>query len=273
MILRYAEVLLSYVEALIEDDQWNHPDVVKYLNEVRARAAMPPVDVTVYNSQAKLRELVRRERQSELAFEGGRFHDIRRWGILGDVMNGQVYGAIDPATNEPVKVEVRSCNAARDYRWPIPQAEILANTNMVQNDFLLTGLKYSINQYLFMNRRSLIKQLGLSIGATVIGSETMARLSDGTLAYEVPKNPLHKPLDKPVTAITLGAGGRGNVYGNYAAKYPNMLKIVGVAEPNTIRNDRYSTKHQIADANRFDTWERVFERPKFSERHHYNHAG
>jgi predicted dehydrogenase len=116
-----------------------------------------------------------------------------------------------------------------------------------------------------MNRRSLIKQLGLSIGATVIGSETMARLSDGTLVYEVPKNPLHKRIDKPVTAITLGAGGRGNVYGGFAAKYPNLLKIVGVAEPIPIRNERYTAKHQIADANRFDTWERVFERPKFAD--------
>jgi predicted dehydrogenase len=116
-----------------------------------------------------------------------------------------------------------------------------------------------------MNRRSLIKQLGLSIGATVIGAETMARLSDGILVYEVPKNPLHKRLDKPVTAITLGAGGRGNVYGNFAAKYPELLDIIGVAEPNPIRNERYTAKHQIAEANRFDTWERVFERPKFAD--------
>ncbi|WP_207514325.1 Gfo/Idh/MocA family protein [Longitalea luteola] len=116
-----------------------------------------------------------------------------------------------------------------------------------------------------MNRRNLIKQLGLSIGATVIGSETMARLADGTVVYEIPKNPLHKRIDKPVTAITLGAGGRGNVYGNYAAKFPDMLKIVGVAEPNVVRNERYTKKHQIAETNRFDTWERVFERPKFAD--------
>ncbi|WP_207514327.1 RagB/SusD family nutrient uptake outer membrane protein [Longitalea luteola] len=134
MIIRYAEILLNYVEALIELEQHHHPDVVKYLNEIRERATMPPVNVTVYNTQEKLRELVRRERQSELAFEGGRFYDIRRWGILGTVMNGQVYGAVDPATNEPVKVEARSCNEARDFRWPIPQREILANPMMEQND-------------------------------------------------------------------------------------------------------------------------------------------
>jgi predicted dehydrogenase len=116
-----------------------------------------------------------------------------------------------------------------------------------------------------MNRRNLLKQLSLSVGATVIGSNTMARLANDTYEYEVPTNPLHKRIDKPVTAITLGAGSRGNVYGNFADKFPNLLDIVGVAEPIAIRNERYATKHKIADTNRFNTWERVFERPKFAD--------
>jgi hypothetical protein len=121
---------------------------------------------------------------------------------------------------------------------------------------------YSINR---MNRRHLIKQLGLSIGATIIGSESMARLSDNTYEYEIPRNRLHKRLNNPVTAITLGAGNRGNVYGNFAAQFPDQLKIIGVAEPVAIRNERYATKHQIAEANRFNTWEQVFEKPKFAD--------
>ena len=63
-----------------------------------------------------------------------------------------------------------------------------------------------------MNRRNLLKQLSLSVGATVLGSKTMAHLANDTIEYEVPGNPLHKRIDKPVTAITLGAGNRGNVY-------------------------------------------------------------
>lgn len=47
-------------------------------------------------------------------------------------------------------------------------------------------------------------------------------------------------IKKPVTAITLGAGSRGNVYGNYAVQYPDQLDIVGVAEPVQIRNERYT---------------------------------
>lgn len=116
-----------------------------------------------------------------------------------------------------------------------------------------------------MNRRTLLKNLSLSLGAAVIRTDSMARLSDNVFAYDTPVNPLHKRLDKPVTAITLGAGNRGNVYGNFAAKFPDQLKIVGVAEPIPLRNERYATKHQVPAANRFDTWERVFERPKFAD--------
>jgi predicted dehydrogenase len=68
-----------------------------------------------------------------------------------------------------------------------------------------------------------------------------------------------------VTAITLGAGARGNVYGNYAAAYPQQLDIVGVAEPIPIRQERYSQKHGISAGNRFVTWEHVFRRPKFAD--------
>lgn len=133
MIMRYAEVLLNYVECLIELNDYSNPDVVKYLNEIRSRAGMPNVNTAVYNSQEKLRELVRRERRIELAFEGVRYYDIRRWGIFEQVMNGQVYGAIDPATGQPVNVEVRSAKATRDMIWPIPQKELLANPQMTQN--------------------------------------------------------------------------------------------------------------------------------------------
>lgn len=116
-----------------------------------------------------------------------------------------------------------------------------------------------------MDRRKLLKNLGFSIGAAFISRDLLAQVDDNTYEYTIPQNPLYKPLRKPVTAITLGAGGRGNVYGNFALKFPDQLDIVGVAEPIPIRNDRYAQKHAIPDSNRFDTWERVFERPKFAD--------
>ncbi len=133
MIIRYAEVLLNYVESLVELDDSLNPDVLKYLNEIRNRANMPDVQGFKYNTQSTLRTLIRRERQAELAFEGQRYFDIRRWDIVNDVMNGEVYGATNPITGELTQVQTRSYNPLRDYLWPIPDVEINANPNMVQN--------------------------------------------------------------------------------------------------------------------------------------------
>ena len=72
-------------------------------------------------------------------------------------------------------------------------------------------------------------------------------------------------MGKPVRAITLGAGNRGTVYGNYAVNFPGEMKIVGVAEPIKFRNDKYAKTHKIPDANRFVTWEHVFNKPKFAD--------
>lgn len=133
MIIRYAEVLLNYVEALIELGQWEHPDVIRYINLVRNRATMPSISFAKYNSQEKMRQLVRQERSVELAFEGVHYFDIRRWGIWEEVMNGPVYGAVNPDTGERIEVEQRNTNGQRSFWWPIPQIELLANPNMDQN--------------------------------------------------------------------------------------------------------------------------------------------
>lgn len=112
------------------------------------------------------------------------------------------------------------------------------------------------------NRRDAIRALGLSLGG--------AALPFSTWAVDENKQPILLPdkklrLNKPVTAITCGAGNRGNVYGGYAVQYPDQLDIVGVAEPITIRNERYAQKHNISTENRFKTWEDVFKRPKFAD--------
>lgn len=113
------------------------------------------------------------------------------------------------------------------------------------------------------SRRSALKALGLGAGSLLTGSK---------LAFDEHNHPIHLPdpqlypnPESPITAITLGAGNRGNVYGNYATKYPEQLKIVGVAEPIQIRNDRYAVQHNISDDRRFVTWEHVFEHPKMAD--------
>ena len=73
------------------------------------------------------------------------------------------------------------------------------------------------------------------------------------------------PPPRTISAITLGAGARGNVYGNFALAYPRHLKVVGVAEPDAVRRDGYGERHGIAPDARFHDWEEVFRRPKFAD--------
>lgn len=114
------------------------------------------------------------------------------------------------------------------------------------------------------SRRNILKAFGITVGGSFFPFSLWGRTETGEHLI-LPENPLHKPLAKPVTAITLGAGARGNVYGDYAVEYPEQLDIVGVAEPIPLRNERYAKKHKIADANRFKTWEDVFKKPKFAD--------
>jgi len=112
------------------------------------------------------------------------------------------------------------------------------------------------------SRREAIKALGISIGTTAIPFSSWAT-DENKIPILLPEKDIL--LDKPITAITCGAGSRGNVYGNYSVQYPEQLDIVGVAEPIAIRNERYTKKHAIKDENRFHTWEDVFKRPKFAD--------
>lgn len=113
-----------------------------------------------------------------------------------------------------------------------------------------------------LSRRDVLKTLGLAAAAVPFASRARTETGEKII---LPDNPLHQKVKKPVTAITLGAGARGNVYGNYAVQYPDQLDIVGVAEPVAVRNDRYTKKHNIPEQNRFSTWEDVFRRPKFAD--------
>lgn len=113
-----------------------------------------------------------------------------------------------------------------------------------------------------LNRRNAIKALGLSLGSAALPFSSWAT-NENKEKILLPNKKLQ--LSKPVTAITCGAGNRGNVYGGYSLKYPDQLDIVGVAEPIAIRNERYAQKHNIKNENRFNTWEDVFKRPKFAD--------
>ncbi len=107
ILVRLAEMYLARAEAnarLGESDA----TVLADINVVRARAGATPVSVT---GQANLLDAVLNERRLELAFEGHRFFDLRRFG----------------------QAETKLQIDASRLLLPIPQAELDVNTNLLQN--------------------------------------------------------------------------------------------------------------------------------------------
>ncbi|KAA2241779.1 RagB/SusD family nutrient uptake outer membrane protein [Chitinophaga agrisoli] len=140
VLIRFAEVLLTYAEAKIELNQIDQ-SVYDAINRVRQRPGvmMPQVTAATAPTQTALRDAVRRERRAEFAVEDNRLFDIRRWKIAETVMNGPVYGILNnffKSRNDYGKhilVETRVFKPGRDYLWAIPQSERSINPNIGQN--------------------------------------------------------------------------------------------------------------------------------------------
>ncbi len=143
-IIRYAEVLLSYLESKLESSAAIDQALLDAtINKVRGRDAvkMPAVTTT---DPTELRKIIRRERRVEFAFEGLRYYDILRWGIAAEELNRQFTGmklTNDPAnyTAFPVDNEGYLIYQKRNFKkginelWPIPQSERDINKNLTQN--------------------------------------------------------------------------------------------------------------------------------------------
>lgn len=159
IVIRYAEVLLIYAEAKLKAGQVD-ASVYSALNKIRARANMPEIAET---TAEELFYAIARERRHELAREGQRLSDIRRWKIAENVMNGFVLGRMQKSypTKAPVidqwgtpnyvaagipiasevnhpntsmrTVDKRVFNPSKDYLWPIPYIERQTNPSLTQN--------------------------------------------------------------------------------------------------------------------------------------------
>lgn len=144
--IRYAEVLLGYLESVLESSQPVTQAVLDAsINKVRARASVNMPSVTELD-KAKLRDIVRRERRIEFATERLiRWMDIHRWGIASQVINKKFYGmklTDDPANYTKFVVNEKGHKFVIDrtgsYQshhdlWPLPQSELDINKNLVQN--------------------------------------------------------------------------------------------------------------------------------------------
>ncbi|EOR96784.1 hypothetical protein ADIARSV_0047 [Arcticibacter svalbardensis MN12-7] len=137
VMIRYAEILLNYIEALNEYDPGN-PDILNYLNQIRNRAGVPNVQAGL--GQSEMREKIRHERRVELCLEGLRYTDTRRWKIAEQTDGGPFYG-MNVNTGTKLADEVfyqrtmyeRRVFLKHYYLFPIPQEELDRDRNLVQN--------------------------------------------------------------------------------------------------------------------------------------------
>ncbi|WEK35637.1 MAG: RagB/SusD family nutrient uptake outer membrane protein [Candidatus Pseudobacter hemicellulosilyticus] len=137
--IRYAEVLLIYAEACVEQNRYE--DGLAALNKVRRRAGFT-TDLTAGSKEDFMR-LLRHERMIELAFEGHRYWDLRRWGLASSVLNGtNVTGTrITKKTDGSFTYQQVDADNGRKRlyperynRFPIPSSEISTNLLIDQYD-------------------------------------------------------------------------------------------------------------------------------------------
>lgn len=133
IVLRYADVLLMYAESKNELEQMNEAVWNKTIRPIRQRAGFTDASALDFPS-SNLRDIIRRERRIELAVEGLRLFDIRRWKTIETLMNDNPHGAKFAANNtQYIQLDQRKFNKERDYLFAIPQSQIDININLTQN--------------------------------------------------------------------------------------------------------------------------------------------
>lgn len=130
IVIRYADVLLMYAEAMNEAfgpeaGADKGLTVSAAVNLVRKRVNMP--DLPVGLTKEQMRAEIRHERRIELAGEGLYYFDIRRWKIAEQVLNTDVYNI------KGARIDSRAFNPNRDYLWPIPSIAIQNNSALEPN--------------------------------------------------------------------------------------------------------------------------------------------
>ena len=139
-VLRYADVLLLYAEALNEWKQGPTDEAYKAINMVRRRGFGLPVETD--NSASDLSGLsydefqkaVRNERAYELAFEGHRRQDLVRWGIYYDSIRKTAQDLVDwYSAGDEFYVCVDYTKKNKNELLPIPQQEMDLCTQFNQN--------------------------------------------------------------------------------------------------------------------------------------------
>ena len=149
-IFRYADMLLLLAEAEVEAGSLENARTI--VNDIRARAAVKvqgpgtsaantyvPIDdpsitwanykigqyTVPFANQAEARQAVRAERRLELAMEGARFFDLRRWGIADVTLNGYINGVAGGSEkSRRIQLGNSAPVAERHMLFPIPDIQV-----------------------------------------------------------------------------------------------------------------------------------------------------
>lgn len=144
--IRYAEVLLNYAEARLEQNKLTQADVDISINLLRDRVGMKRMDLSfLAQNGLDVREEVRRERRVELALEGHRYFDVRRWKqgeLLGNDIEGVKAAWFPQLSSSTFRKSAdgylsvqwnRAFESPKNYLWPVPQTQYDRNNNLGQN--------------------------------------------------------------------------------------------------------------------------------------------
>lgn len=135
-VIRYAEIILNYAEAA---NEFEGPTAQVYtaVEAIRQRAGLNPYQLPPGLSKDAMRQVIQNERRIELAFEGHRFWDVRRWMIADQAESQQMTGMEVDRNGSVVaykRFNVRQHNFRKAmYLWPLPQGEVAKSANLLQN--------------------------------------------------------------------------------------------------------------------------------------------
>ena len=148
-IIRLSDLYLMYSEALNETKPAPDNEVYEYIQRVRTRAGLDiEGDILntwqMYSSNPSkpmtkdgMRKIIQQERMIELALEGHRYWDIKRWKLATEYFNKPIQGwnIFRPDVDGFYEVEniFYRNYSTKDYLWPISQNELLRNPNLIQN--------------------------------------------------------------------------------------------------------------------------------------------
>lgn len=125
-ILRYADVLLMYAEAL--NNTGRTADAIPFVNQIRQRGGLSPKLLTMSADETQLS--IEKERRIELCFEGQRWYDLIRWGKAISTM--QAFKTAYTA-NDPLNAQIDIVGKEYKLLYPIPTRELQLNTQLTQN--------------------------------------------------------------------------------------------------------------------------------------------